>query len=51
MIAAALGKSGHQMYLEIVDPLDRINTKCIPQRKDYDKSIHAYFEWSLKNYL
>jgi hypothetical protein len=51
MIAAALGSSGHELYLGITEPLDRIKTKIILQRDDYDESIREYFEESARKYF
>ena len=51
VIAAALGRAGHEMYLEKVEPLDWINTNFILKRSAYDKSVRAYFEWSLRKYF
>jgi hypothetical protein len=51
MIAAALDRSGHEMYLTIIEPMDWIHTNWILRRNDYDDSIRLYFEWSLKKYF
>jgi hypothetical protein len=51
MIAAALGNAGHELYLEIVEPLDWVHTKFILRRDDYDNSIRVYFEESAEKYF
>ena len=51
LVAAALGNAGHELYLELVEPLDWINTTFILNRDDYDDSVRLYFERSLKKYF